>query len=83
MPPSRQPPAPRAELGPGPACGAGEHRRAALGPRPGLLELRRHPEEQVLAAVRGDELHADRQAVRGPVQRERDRRLAGDVERRP
>ena len=51
---------------------------------PGLsgFELRRHPEQQVLAAVGGDQLHADRQALGRPVQGQADGRLAAGVERR-
>ena len=37
--------------------------RPALGPRPRGLELRRDPQEQVLAERRRDELHADRQRL--------------------
>ena len=55
-------------------------RRAAIRPRLRLLELRGDADQQVLAVVGRDELDADRQAVGGPVQRQRDRRLAGGVE---
>ena len=44
------------------------------------LELRGDAEQQVLAAEARHELHAHRQPVRRPVQRQRDRRMAGDVE---
>ena len=40
----------------------------------------RHPQQHVFTAVRGDQLHADGQTVSGPVQRQRDRGLAGHVE---
>ena len=43
---------------------SGVERRAAIRPRRRLLELRRDGEQQVLAPVRGDQLHADRQARR-------------------
>ena len=52
----------------------------AVRPRARLLELRGDAQQQVLAAVGGDELHADGQPVGRPVQRQRDRRLAGHVE---
>ena len=45
------------------------HRRTAVGPRLGGLELRRDAEQHVFAAGRGDELHADRQAGRRPASR--------------
>ena len=56
--------------------------RAAVGPRARGFELRGEAEQHVLAAVARDELHADRQPVVVPVQRQRDRGLAGQVERR-
>ena len=55
-------------------------RRSAHGS--GDLELRGEAHQQVLAPVGGDELHADGKAVGGHVQRQADRRLAGDVELR-
>ena len=57
-------------------------RGAPVGPGLGLLELARDPDEDVLGAVGGDELHADGQAVGRPVQRQADRRLTARVERR-
>ena len=46
------------------------------------LELGGDAEQQILAAVRGDELDADRQAGGVAIQRDRARGLAGRVERR-
>ena len=62
--------------------GGREDGRAAVGPGPRLLELGGDADQDVLAAERRDELDADRQPVVGPVQRQRDRRLAGGVEER-
>ena len=39
------------------------HGRHAVDPRLGLFELRRDADQQVFTAVRGDEVHADRQAL--------------------
>ena len=64
----------------GPRLRYGAARRHAVGPRGGLLELRGHPQQQVLAPVGGHQLDADRQTLHAPVQRQRDRRLAGGVE---
>ena len=56
---------------------------APVDPRRGGFELRGDADEQVLAAVRAHELHAERQTLVVPVQRERDRGLPetlnGDV----
>ncbi|HXO85729.1 MAG TPA: hypothetical protein VN803_09395, partial [Gemmatimonadales bacterium] len=57
-----------------------EHRRTAMPPRRGGLELCRHAQQQILAPERRDELHADRQPARGLPDRQADRRLAGDAE---
>ena len=46
------------------------------------LELRGDPQEQILAAVRGHELDADRQAVGVAMERDGARGLAGGVDRR-
>ena len=43
--------------------------RRAVRPGLRLLELAGDADQDVLAAVGGDELHADRQALGGPVQR--------------
>src|SRR5690606_6271345 len=51
----------------------GDACRAAVRPGAGLLQLGGEPEEQALAALGGDELHAQRQVARGPVQRDRHR----------
>src|SRR5260221_12006710 len=48
----------------------GKGGRRAVGPGNRLLELRGDPQQQVLAAQRGDQLDADRQAVLAPVQRQ-------------
>ena len=56
--------------------------RAPASPRRSLFELAGDPDEHVLPAVGGDQLHADRQASGGPVQRQADGRLAGHVELR-
>ena len=56
--------------------------RASASPRRSLFELAGDPDEHVLPAVGGDQLHADRQASGGPVQRQADGRLAGHVELR-
>jgi hypothetical protein len=50
------------------------------GPRQRFLELRGDPEEQVLATVRGDELHAYREAVRALPGRHAHRGLPTYVE---
>ena len=47
-------------------AGSGMDAGSPVGPRRRGLELRRDLEQQVLAAVRGDEVHADRQPVRAP-----------------
>src|SRR5262245_43472974 len=60
--------------------GSGMYGWAAIRPRHRLLKLRGDAEQEVLAAVRGDELDADREALGRPVQRQRDRRLSGGVE---
>src|SRR5262245_50186264 len=62
------------------SCG-GVGWRLAMPPRRGLLELGGDTQKEILAAYCGDELDADGQVVGRPVQRQRDRRLAGDVPR--
>src|SRR5262249_22867948 len=59
----------------------GVYGRAARAPRGGLLDLGGAADEQVFAAVGRHERNADGEAVGGPVERKRDRRLASDVER--
>src|SRR5205823_5791008 len=54
---------------------------AALCPGQSMLELRSDAQQNVFTSVRGDELHADRQAGRVPTERQRNRGLARDVER--
>src|SRR5437764_10778239 len=48
-------------------------------PADALLELRGEAEQQVFATGRRDQLDSDRDPVRGLVQGQRDRRLAGHV----
>src|SRR5437660_5172493 len=62
-----------------PARRSGVNRRTALRPRPRLLELRGEPQERRLVAEAAEEMRPDRQAVVGPMQRHRHRRLPGDV----
>ena len=50
-------------------------------PGEGRLQLRADPHEHVLPPVAGDELDAARQPVLRPAERQRQGRLAGDVER--
>ena len=52
----------------------GRDRRPARRPRRRLLELAGQREQRLLVAEAADELHADRQPVVVPVQRQRDRR---------
>src|SRR5215510_4607607 len=54
-------------------------RRTAVAPGPGLLQLAGEADQDVLAPPGRDELHADRELRGAPVQRQRDRRLAGQV----
>ena len=54
-------------------------RRNPVRPRPGRLQLRRQAHQHILAPDVGHQLHADRQAALRPVERDRGRRLAGDV----
>ena len=49
-------------------------------PADALLELRGEAEQQVFATGRRDQLDSDRDPVRGLVQGQRDRRLAGRVD---
>src|SRR5215467_5041441 len=56
--------------------------RESLGPGRRILKLAGHPDQHVLTAVSGYELHADRQPVRRPMQRQADGGLAGHVELR-
>ena len=53
--------------------------RPAIGPRPCRFELRRETEERGLVAEATEEVHPDRHAVGVPPQRNRHRRIAGDV----
>src|ERR1700754_1869596 len=46
-----------------------------------LLELARDADQDVLAPVGGDELHAERQALGRPLQRQADHWLATGIER--
>ena len=64
-------------------CGSGvPHRNGgpAVLPRHRDLELGGDAEQQILAAVGRDELHADRESARADGQRQADRRLPGHVE---
>ena len=61
------------------ASSRGRWRRCSARPRPRRLELCGQREQHRLTHRRADELDPDRQPVLGLVQRQRDRRLAGDV----
>src|SRR5207302_6694907 len=74
-----RPPAPSATTGRD--HGSGMDPWAALCPGQSMLELRSDAQQNVFTSVRGDELHADRQAGRVPTERQRNRGLARDVER--
>jgi hypothetical protein len=58
------------------------HRGVPVAPGRGLFELAGDPDQQVLPAVGRDQLDADRQAARCPVQGQADGGLAGHVELR-
>ena len=52
------------------AASGDQRRRSPICPRSSGFERRRNPDEQVLAPVRGDDLHAARQAVVWPAERQ-------------
>jgi hypothetical protein len=56
--------------------------RAAVRPRPRLLELSGEADERRLAEAPADELHADREPCLAPVKRHRHRRLTRDIDER-
>ena len=51
-------------------------RRSAVAPGQRSFELRRHPEEDVLAPAGSDDLHSDRESAGAVTEREADRRPA-------
>ena len=55
--------------------------RPPIRPRALALELGGHAQENLLARGRTDQLHGQRQAVLAVVERDRDGRQAGDVDR--
>src|SRR4051794_31345069 len=61
------------------ASGSDADRRPSIGPRLRLLQLSRQTDEQILTTVSRHQLHADRQPMVVPVQRQRDGGLAADV----
>jgi hypothetical protein len=56
------------------------YRRSPIDPGSRLFQLGRNANQQVLPADCSDELNPDWQTLRGPMQRQRDRRLPGQIE---